>query len=98
MFIFPAIIVVAAVLFIYYKVAILKSKDELVQRYFNAKARICLGTFVLVFGINQYIFYKTQLSLFIGIVFVILGGLQFYRGSMEAKHYRSEWRRLNPSE
>ena len=65
MFIFPAIIVVAAVLFIYYKVAILKSKDELIQRYFNAKARICLGTFVFVFGINQYIFYKTQLSLFI---------------------------------
>ncbi|WP_010651145.1 YtpI family protein [Oceanobacillus massiliensis] len=98
MVIFPIIIVVSAVLYIYYKVAILKSNDELTQKYFNGKARLCLGTFLLFFGINQYLFYKTQLSLFIGILFLILGGLQAYRGFKEAKHYRNEWRRLNPNE
>ena len=61
MVIFPIIIVVSAVLYIYYKVAILKSNDELTQKYFNGKARLCLGTFLLFFGINQYLFYKTQL-------------------------------------
>ncbi|WP_249870879.1 YtpI family protein [Oceanobacillus saliphilus] len=98
MVIFPIVIVLSAVLYIYYKVAILKSNDELTQKYFNGRARSCLGTFLLFFGINQYVFYQTQLSLFIGILFGILGGLQLYRGLMEAKHYRSEWRRLNPNE
>ncbi|WP_106496924.1 YtpI family protein [Lentibacillus sp. Marseille-P4043] len=98
MVIFPIIIVLALVLYIYYKVSILRSKDKLTQSYFNAKSRICLGVFVLFFGINQYLYYQTKLSLFIGIVFVILGGMQFNLGFKETKHYRKEWRRLNPAE
>lgn len=94
--IFPIIIILSAVLYIYYKVAILKTKDNLKKSYFNAKSRICLGSFVLVYGINQYLFYETRLSLFIGIIFLILGGLQLNRGLKETKHYRNEWRRLNP--
>lgn len=95
MVIFPIIIVISLVLYVYYKVAILKSSDGLTQAYFNAKSRICLGSFVLFFGINQYIFYQTKLSLFIGIIFLILGGMQLTRGFKETKHYRNEWRRLN---
>lgn len=97
MVIFPIIIVVSIVLWIYYKVSILKNKgDGLTQAYFNAKSRICLGSFVFFFGINQYLFYLTRISLFIGIIFVLLGGLQIYVGFKEAKHYRNEYRRLYP--
>ncbi|MFD2046314.1 YtpI family protein [Ornithinibacillus salinisoli] len=98
MIIFPILIVLSVVLYVYYKVAILKTKDRLTQAYFNAKSRICLGIFLLVFGINQYIFYGTRISLFIGIVFIFLGILQSLRGIRETKHYRSEWRRLNPAD
>lgn len=94
--IFPIIIVLSVVLYIYYKVAILKTKDNLKKSYFNAKSRICLGGLVLVYGINQYLFYGTRFSLFIGVVFVILGVMQFNLGVKETKHYRSEWRRLYP--
>lgn len=96
LFIFPMIIVLSIVLYVYYKVAILKSKDKLTQSYFNAKAHICLGSFVFFFGVNQYIFYQTKLSLFIGILFIFIGGLQVYYGLKEVKHYRNEWKRLNP--
>lgn len=95
MIILPIIITLALVLYIYYKVAILKSKDGLTQAYFNAKSRICLGSFIFFFGINQYLFYQTRGALFIGIVFLILGGLQLNRGIKETKHYRQEWKRLN---
>lgn len=95
MFIFPVLIVLSLVFYVYYKVAILKSKDNLTQAYFNAKSRICLGSFVFLFGINQYVFYQTQLSLFIGILFLILGGMQLSVGFKEVKHYRKEWKRLN---
>jgi len=94
--IFPIIIVLSVVLYIYYKVAILKTKDDLKKAYFNAKSRICLGSLVFFYGINQYIFYQTRLSLFIGIVFLILGGMQLRFGLKLTKHYRSEWRRLYP--
>ncbi|GGA82034.1 YtpI family protein [Ornithinibacillus halotolerans] len=98
MIIFPIIIAISIVLFIYYKVAILKTKDGLTQRYFNAKSRICLGLFILCSGIYQYPLYQSKTSLYIGIVFVLLGGLQVVRGFKESKHYRNEWRRLNPAD
>lgn len=94
--IFPIIIVLSVVLYIYYKVAILKTTDNLKKSYFNAKSHICLGGLVFFYGINQYIFYETRLSLFIGIVFVIIGGMQLTFGWKETKHYRKEWRRLYP--
>lgn len=94
--IFPIGIIVAVVLYIYYKVAILRTKDELTQHYFNAKSRICLGVFMIFFGIQQYLFYQTKIALFITIVFIGLGALQLNHGVKETRHYRKEWRRLNP--
>jgi len=96
MFIFAAIIVISIVMYIYYKVAILKTKDNLTQKYLNAKARIFLGSFLVFFGLNQYIAYQTKFILFISIVFLLLGGLQMVDGYKEAKHYRNEWKRLHP--
>ncbi|WP_164668382.1 YtpI family protein [Virgibacillus doumboii] len=98
MIIFPIIITLSLVFWLYYKVAILKSKDGLTQRYFNAKSRICLGSFIFFFAINQYLFYQTQISLFIGIVLLIFGVLQLNRGLKETNHYRKEWKRLNQVE
>lgn len=96
MVIFPILIVVSVVLYIYYKVMILRTKDELTQVYFNSKSKICLGSFILLFGVNQYLFYQTKLALFVSVIFVLLGLLQIIRGFKEAKHYRAEYRRLNP--
>lgn len=93
--ILPILIVLSIVFYVYYKVAIIKSDEILTQKYLNAKSRICLGGFVIFFAINQYIFYQTKISLFIGIAFFILGALQVSRGLKEAKHYRSEWQRLH---
>lgn len=95
MLIFAIIIVISIVLYIYNKVAILRTNDELTQVYFNAKARFFLGSFLTSFGINQYIAYQTRFVLFISIVFILLGSYQMIYGFKEAKHYRGEWRRLN---
>src|SRR5699024_7710774 len=97
MFIFPILIILSLVLYVYYKVSILKSKDGLTQAYFNAKSRICLGVFVASFGINQYLFYLSKLSLFIGIIFTILGLMQITLGYKQAKFYRKERKRLHPT-
>src|SRR5690625_4528198 len=97
MLIFAFIIVISIVMYIYYKVTILRTKDELVQKYTNAKARIFLGSFIFSFGVNQYVAYQTKFILFISIVFVILGCLQIISGFKEAKHYRNEYQKLHPN-
>lgn len=97
MLIFAFIIIISIVMYMYYKVTILRTKDELVQKHTNAKARIALGAFILSFGINQYIAFQTKLILFISIVFVLLGTLQIVYGFKEAKHYRNEYQRLHPN-
>lgn len=96
MFIFAVIIVISIVMYIYYKVAILKTKEILTQKYYNAMARIFLGTFLISFAINQYLAAQIKIILFISLVFIFLGVLQIVAGYRRAKHYRSEWRRLNP--
>lgn len=96
MLIFVFFIIVSIVMYIYYKVAILKTKDTLIQKYYNAKARIFLGIFLISFAVNQYVVNQIKLILIISIVFIFLGVLQIIDGYKQAKHYRNEWRRLNP--
>lgn len=98
MLIVAILIMVSIVLFIYYKVSILRTKDTLSQRYINAKSRISLGSFLFLYGINQYIAVQIKFVLFISIVFILLGAYQAYDGFKEAKHYRKEWKRLNPEQ
>lgn len=95
MIIFTILMIVAIVLFVYYKVTILRMKDPLTQAYYNAKSRIALGVFIGVFAVNQYFFYQTKVSLFIGIIFLLLGFIQLNYGFKEARHYKKEYRRLN---
>lgn len=96
MIIFTILMVFAIVLFVYYKVAILRTSDHLTQAYYNAKSRIALGTFISAFAINQYFFYQSKLALIIGILFLVFGFLQLNLGFREAHHYKKEYRRLNP--
>ncbi|GAA0484182.1 YtpI family protein [Salinibacillus aidingensis] len=90
MIIFPFIIVISLVLYIFFKVRIFSLKDELLMRYTNSKARISLGVLLFFFGINQYLFYETRLSLFIGIIFLFFGFIQAQYGVKLFKHYRKE--------
>ena len=95
MLIFALGILISLVMFIYYKVVILRTKDPLVQVYFNSKARFFLGTFLIFFGINQYLAYQYTFVLIISIIFILLGGYQSYHGFKVARHYNNEWKRLN---
>ncbi|WP_028783446.1 YtpI family protein [Thalassobacillus devorans] len=92
MLIFSTLILVSLILYIYYKVNITRTRDRLTQLYFNGKARICLGSFVFFFGINQYLFYETKLSLYIGLVFLVLGGMQMYFGFKSSRYYKNAYR------
>ncbi|SHN05832.1 YtpI family protein [Gracilibacillus kekensis] len=91
MIIFPIVIVLSFIIYLYYKVMITRDHDPLTQEIKNAKARIALGTFISFFGINQYLFYETQLALFIALLFLLIGIIQGYGGLKRFKHYKQEF-------
>lgn len=93
MVIFPILIIVSFMMYVYYKVMIIRDKDPLTQEIKNAKARISLGIFMSVFGINQYLFYETTLALFIAIIFLLFGGLQLFDGYKRYVHYKGEYKK-----
>ncbi|HLR60532.1 MAG TPA: YtpI family protein [Pseudogracilibacillus sp.] len=95
MLIFALVILISIVMFIYYKVMILRTSDRLNQVYFNSKAKFFLGTFLISFGINQYLAYQLTFVLIISLIFIGLGSFQSYHGFKAARHYRREWKRLN---
>lgn len=96
MFIFATLTLCSIVLYVYYKVAILRSKDSLIQNYINGKAKISLGIFLISFAINQYIAAPIKVILFISIIFILLGIIQLVDGFNRAKHFRKEWKRIYP--
>src|SRR5699024_10559833 len=73
MFIVTILILLTSVFYIYYKVSILRTKDSLLQKYTNAKSRICLGSFLFFFAINQYLAYQQKFVLIISLIFFVLG-------------------------
>ncbi|MCA1021895.1 hypothetical protein GLW04_09060 [Halobacillus litoralis] len=93
MIIFPILILVSLVLYIYYKVMVIRARDPLTQEYLNSRSKIFLGGFVFFFAINQYVFYQTRLSLFVGLVFLILGAAQARLGWKASRHYQQEYKK-----
>lgn len=93
MIIFPILILVSLMLYIYYKVMVVRSRDSLTQEYLNSKSKLFLGSFIFFFGINQYVFYQTKLSLFVGIIFILLGVFQARLGWKASKHYQDEFQK-----
>src|SRR5699024_10891368 len=96
MVIIAILIVLSIVMYVYYKVTILKTKDSLSLKYINAKTKMCLGSFLIVFAINQYIAYQVKFVLIISLIFFVLGIMQIVDGIKRAKHYKGEWNRLHP--
>ncbi|MDX8046707.1 YtpI family protein [Gracilibacillus sp. S3-1-1] len=93
MIIFPVVIIISIFMYLYYKIMIANEPEPLKKEIKNAKARIALGVFISFFGINQYLFYETQLSLFITIIFLFFGIMQGYAGYKRLSHYKKEYQK-----
>lgn len=93
--IFITLIVVSFILYIYFKVRIISQKDPLTMRFTNAESTNRSRYLLSTFGANQYVYYQTQLALFVCLLFVILGIIQIVYGYRLYKHYRGEIIRLS---
>lgn len=94
MFLLIAFVITSIVLYIYNKVMITRTEHPVTQQYYNSIAKFFLGIFIVSFGAAQYLYYETRLSLFIGILFIVLGVLQLMHGWRAARHYKNEYKRV----
>lgn len=98
MLIFIFLIIISLVFYLYYKTKQFRAVLPIRKKWYAATASICLGSFVMFFGINQLFIFQTLVTFIIAGIFIVLGlGLIVYNYKA-AKHYHqfvAEETRLN---
>ncbi|WP_157812132.1 YtpI family protein [Alteribacter populi] len=77
---FPIVIVVSLILFVYYKVQQVKATGLMEKRWYGAKGSIAVGIFIAIFGLNAMINFGTSIATFVGVIFIIYGGINVFFG------------------
>ncbi|PTL39850.1 YtpI family protein [Alkalicoccus saliphilus] len=88
MVIFPVFLVASLVLFVYFKVLQLRTKGPGERELYSAKATIALSIFIITFGVNSYINLQTTTAAVVGLIFLVLGGVNLYFGIKRHQHFK----------
>ena len=90
-FVCIVVIVVTLMFYLYNKTKQLRTPAalEIHQKWYKAKANICLGVFILTFGANQLVLFPDWVTYIVGGIFIVLGAFVAYENSKRAKHYRA---------
>lgn len=51
------------------------------------KSAMALGTFVALFGVNQFFLELSTTRIIVGIVFILFGGASVFNGFRQYKHF-----------
>ena len=84
--IFVFFIVVSFVAYFYYKTKEFRSTLPIRKKWYNAKAGLALGIFVIVFGINTSIVYPSLVGFLISAVFILIGAVKAYSSYKRVRH------------
>lgn len=87
MLIFVILFVVAFSFYVFYKGKYFFCKRPAEKKWISAKSSIALGLFVALFGINQLFMNLSTAGIIIGIVFILLGGINIWGGIKSYKFY-----------
>lgn len=82
-----ALIVITFVWYFYFKTKQFRTPLPIRKKWFGAKASVCLGAFLLFFGINFIIIYQSSVTYVVAGLFILLGGYFTYHNVKVAKHY-----------
>lgn len=81
-------IVATFILFVVFKVRKIRTIRDVRGAYYNSIARIWLGLFLVVFGLNTMLQFHTLVAYIIGGIFVLLGGYQVYYFNKARKYFK----------
>lgn len=83
------IVIISFLFFLFYVTKFFFTSELLTKKIAGSRARLTFGLFLLLYGINQIISKLDMLTIIIGIVFVIFGIANLYRGYLQNKHYKA---------
>lgn len=81
-------IVATFILFVVFKVRKIRTIRDVRGAYYNSIARIWLGLFLVVFGLNTMLQFNTLVAYIIGGIFVLLGGYQVFYFNKARKYFK----------
>ena len=81
-------IVATFILFVAFKVRKIRTIRDVRSAYYNSIARIWLGLFLVVFGLNTMLQFHTLVAYIIGGIFVLLGGYQVFYFNKARKYFK----------
>lgn len=81
-------IVATFILFVVFKVRKIRTIRDVRSAYYNSIARIWLGLFLVVFGLNTMLQFHTLVAYIIGGIFLLLGGYQVFYFNKARKYFK----------
>ncbi|HWK24228.1 MAG TPA: YtpI family protein [Ureibacillus sp.] len=79
-------IVISFIAYFFYKTKEFRSTLPIRKKWYNAKAGLALGFFVIVFGVNTSIVYPSLVGYLIAAVFILIGLLKSFTSYKRVRH------------
>lgn len=83
---FISLIVISFAAYFYFKTKQFRSTLPIRKKWYKAKAGVALGIFIISFGINTLIVQHSAVGYIVGIIFIVIGGMQSYTNFKRAMH------------
>ncbi|MDX8359303.1 YtpI family protein [Cytobacillus sp. IB215316] len=85
--VFVIFIVLSISFYLFYKIKYFRTKRPIERQWISSKSSIALGTFVLLFAINQLILFPTTITFIVGTILILFGGGSIWAGYRAYKYF-----------
>ncbi|MEH7400389.1 MULTISPECIES: YtpI family protein [Bacillaceae] len=83
------IVIISFLFFLFYVTKFFFTSELLTKKIAGSRARLTFGLFLLLYGINQIVAKLELITICVGIVFILFGAANLYRGYLQNKHYKA---------
>lgn len=83
------IVIISFLFFLFYVTKFFFTSELLTKKIAGSRARLTFGLFLLLYGINQIVAKLELITICVGIVFILFGMANLYRGYLQNKHYKA---------
>jgi len=83
------IVIISFLFFLFYVTKFFFTSELLTKKIAGSRARLTFGLFLLLYGINQMVAKLELITICVGILFILFGAANLYRGYLQNKHYKA---------
>ncbi|PGM49556.1 YtpI family protein [Bacillus sp. AFS053548] len=83
------IVIISFLFFLFYVTKFFFTSELLTKKIAGSRARLTFGLFLLLYGINQIVAKLELITICVGIIFILFGVANLYRGYLQNKHYKA---------